>query len=125
MPLEAKPSHSRIIAQGWHGAANCSNRVEMGVLRRCLQLFALIPLLAACATVPPAPPAASQRGAKTEPAAKFELAPMPFVHYRPSDSTLGVLEIPIPPKMPPGTGAVPVSGSPFRGSIVTGFHEAF
>ena len=50
---------------------------------------------------------------------------MPFVHYAPRDPSFGALELPIPPKMPPGTGAVPVSGSPFRGSIVSGFHEAF
>ncbi len=79
----------------------------------------LIPLVSACAASPPPMPAPSQ------PIAKFEPAPMPFVHYRPSNGTFGVLEIPIPPKMPPGTGAVPVSNSPFRGSIVTGFHEAF
>jgi hypothetical protein len=79
----------------------------------------LIPLVTACAATPPSPPAPSQTSAK------FEPAPMPFVHYRQSNSTFGALEIPIPPKMPPGTGAVPVSNSPFRGSIVTGFHEAF
>ena len=50
---------------------------------------------------------------------------MPFVQYHRGGSNVGALELPIPPKMPLGTGAVPVSNSPVRGSIVTGFHEAF
>ena len=81
------------------------------------RLLALL-ILAACTNPPPAPVAAA-------PGAKFEPAPMPFVQYRRQTSPYGALELPIPPKMPPGTGAVPVSSSPVRGSIVTGFHEAF
>ena len=50
---------------------------------------------------------------------------MPFVTYGQRNSSTGALEIPIPPKMPLGTGAVPVSGSPARGSIVSGFKESF
>jgi hypothetical protein len=91
---------------------------------RRLSLTVLIPLLAACATNPPVSPATSQTNAN-QTTTKFEPAPMPFVHYRAAASTVGSLEIPIPPKMPPGTGAVPVSSSPFRGSIVTGFREPF
>ncbi len=75
--------------------------------------------LTACAAAPPVPAATSRANIK------FEPAPMPFVHYAPRGGTVGVLEIPIPPKMPPGTGAVPVSNSPFRGSIVTGLRESF
>jgi hypothetical protein len=87
--------------------------------RRRLHLAVLIPLLTACAAKPPTPPATSQANEK------FEPAPMPFVHYRSVGGNLGALQIPIPPKMPPGTGAVPVSNSPFRGAIVTGFRESF
>ena len=50
---------------------------------------------------------------------------MPFVTYVPRTGPTGALELPIPPKMPPGTGAVPVSSSPTRGSIVSGFKENF
>ena len=69
-------------------------------------------LVSACATTPPAP---------TSPlvAEKFDPAPMPFVKYQHQASPS--LEYVIPPKMPLGTGAVPVSSSPVRGSIVTGF----
>jgi hypothetical protein len=86
---------------------------------RCFYFAVLIPALTACAADPP-PPAAT-----THATGRFEPAPMPFVHYTPRDGTVGMLEIPIPPKMPPGTGAVPVSSSPFRGSIVTGLKESF
>lgn len=85
--------------------------------KQSLSLAALLALLAACAPTPP--PAPVQAGAK------FEPAPMPFVTYRRAGSTTGVLELPIPPKMPPGTGAVPVSSSSFRGAIVSGFKESF
>ncbi len=50
---------------------------------------------------------------------------MPFLRYGRQDSTPGSLEIPLPPKMPLGTGAVPVSSSPVRGSLVTGLKESF
>ncbi len=81
-------------------------------------LMTLIALLSACAANPPPvasfpPPAA----------ATFDPAPMPFVRYQHQASPS--LEYVIPPKMPPGTGAVPVSSSPVRGSIVTGFTEGF
>jgi len=33
--------------------------------------------------------------------------------------------MPIPPKMPLGTGVVPVSSSAFRGSIVSGVRQSF
>lgn len=57
--------------------------------------------------------------------AKFEPAPMPHAPYARRGSTLGALEMPIPPKMPLGTGAVPVSSSVFRGFIVTGVRQSF
>ncbi len=50
---------------------------------------------------------------------------MPHAPYVRRSSTLGALEMPIPPKMPLGTGAVPVSSSAFRGSIVTGVRQSF
>lgn len=50
---------------------------------------------------------------------------MPHVQYGRRSSTAGALEVPIPPKMPLGTGAVPVSGNPVRGSVVTGFKTSF
>jgi hypothetical protein len=49
---------------------------------------------------------------------------MPSVSYG-RRTTTGSLELPLPPKMPLGTGAVPVSSSPVRGSVVTGFKESF
>lgn len=56
--------------------------------------------------------------------ARFEPAPMPRVRaVRPGSRS--VLEIPIPPKMPLGSGAVPVSGGPVRGSVVTGLKQSF
>ncbi len=97
----------------------CWDRIEMRTPSRRFYLAVLIPVLTACAADPPISAATSQQNAK------FEHAPMPFVHYTPRSSTVGALEIPIPPKMPPGTGAVPVSSSPFRGSIVTGLRESF
>ena len=78
----------------------------------------LLSLLAGyAADPPPAPGPAEATG-------RFEPAPMPSVQVR-RTSTVGSLEIPIGPKQPPGTGAVPVSSSPFRGSLVTGIKEAF
>jgi hypothetical protein len=79
----------------------------------------LIPLLTACAADPPISAASSQSNAK------FEPAPMPFVRYGPRGGTVGVPGIPIPPRVPPGTGAFPVSGSPFRGSISTDLTQSF
>jgi hypothetical protein len=91
---------------------------------RSLRLAVIVPLLTACAATGPASPA-SQASVASPSHEKFEPAPMPFVRYQPPGSTVGALEIPIPPKMPPGTGAVPVSNSPFRGAIVTGIRESF
>ena len=85
-------------------------------MRTPIRLLALL-ILTSCASPPP--PAAPALGAH------FDPAPMPFVQYHRQTRGYGALELPIPPKMPPGTGAVPVSSSPVRGSIVTGFHEAF
>lgn len=85
--------------------------------RLCLTLPVLA--LTACGAEPPPPPRTGQA------AAKFEPAPMPHAPYVRRSGTLGAFEIPIPPKMPLGTGAVPVSGSSFRGSIVTGVRQAF
>lgn len=50
---------------------------------------------------------------------------MPHVQYVRRAGTPGSLEAVIPQKMPAGTGAVPVSNSPVRGSIVTGLKESF
>ena len=85
--------------------------------RFCLVLPILV--VTACAADPPA----SARPRQTD--AQFEPAPMPHVQYGRRGSAVGALEVPIPPKMPLGTGAVPVSGSPVRGSIVTGFKKGF
>ena len=84
-----------------------------------LSIALLISTLTACAADPPGVAGAGR------PTARFDPAPMPFVRYGPRGSTVGALEIPIPPKMPPGTGAVPVSNSPFRGAIVTGYKGSF
>lgn len=82
-------------------------------IRSCLLLCAL---LGACAAEPPVP--------APTPHARFDPAPMPFVHAgRPG--TVGALEMPIPPKMPLGTGAVPVSGGVARGAVVSGFKTNF
>lgn len=75
-------------------------------------------LLAACTPKPPAPDPAPS------PTAKLEPAPIPHggtIRRGPTN----VLEMPIPPKMPIGTGAVPVSSSPVRGSVTTGYRGAF
>lgn len=85
--------------------------------RLCLALPVLA--LAACGAEQAPPPRTGQA------AAKFEPAPMPHAPYVRRSGTLGALEIPIPPKMPLGTGAVPVSSSSFRGSIVTGVRQSF
>lgn len=85
--------------------------------RLCLTLPVL--LLAACGAEPPVTPRTGQANPK------FEPAPMPHVPYVRRGSALGALELPLPPKMPPGTGAVPVSGSAVRGSSVTGVRRSF
>ena len=79
----------------------------------------LLPVLAACVDPPPVPAAPSQANAK------FDPAPMPFVSYGPRGNMVAVPGMPIPPKMPPGTGAYPVSSSPFRGSVSTDFNQSF
>ena len=84
--------------------------------RLCFTLPVLA--LTACAAEPPL----LQTG---QAAAKFEPAPMPHAPYMRRSGTPGALEIPIPPKMPWGSGAVPVGGSSFRGSIVTGVRQSF
>lgn len=86
-------------------------------IRLCLAL--LLPALATCGTIPPVPAAASRADAK------FEPAPMPHVPQPRRPGTVGALEIPLPPKMPLGTGAVPVSNGPVRGSVVTGIRRSF
>ena len=91
----------------------------MFVLHRRLCLALPVLALTACAAEPPPLPRTGQA------AAKFEPAPMPHAPYVRRSGTVGALEMPIPPKMPLGTGAVPVSGSAFRGSIVTGVRSSF
>ena len=83
------------------------------------RLLLCLPLLAGCAADPPVATEADN-GAR-----RFDPAPMPFVSYGRPRGTVGALEIPIPPKVPLGTGAVPVSNSPARGSIVSGVRESF
>ena len=84
--------------------------------RLCLALPVL--LLAACRAEPPA---ASRTGQAD---LKFEPAPMPHVPAVRRGGTLGALDS-LPPKMPLGTGALPVSGSAVRGSVVTGVRQSF
>lgn len=84
-----------------------------------LGLMSLLLLPAACADARPDPVTPPPLTSKLEP------APLPHGTYVRRGGTVGALELPIPPKMPLGTGAVPVSGSPARGSVVTGFREAF
>jgi hypothetical protein len=91
----------------------------MPIPSRRLCLVPLLALLSACVADPPA-----AVGTASAPG-RFEPAPMPSVRVVQRGGTVGVLQLPIPPKMPPGTGAVPVSNSPVRGSIVTGFKESF
>lgn len=89
---------------------------------RCLLGLSLI--LGACSAGPSVaadPPAPDGRAD----AARFEPAPTPFAPYRRVGSIRGVLEAPIPPKMPLGTGAVPVSGGAVRGSVTTGWRQSF
>ncbi len=91
----------------------------MEIRPRHLYLTVLALVLTACAAAPPVPAAPSQASAA------FEPAPMPFVRYGPRGSTVSVPGLPVPPKMPPGTGAVPVSSSSFRGAVSTGLRESF
>ena len=101
------------------GIVLCCYRTEVIALHRRLCPILPVLALAACGAEPPQPPRTGQA------AAIFEPAPTPHAPYVRRGSTLGALEIPIPPKMPLGTGAVPVSGSSFRGSIVTGVRRSF
>ena len=78
-----------------------------------------VTMLTACAH--PTPPPATTAQAP----AAFEPAPTPHTRPLPRSSTVGALEIPLPPKMPLGTGAVPVGGGGVRGSVVTGLRESF
>ncbi len=78
----------------------------------------MLMLMAGC--TPPAP----VMEAASEPK-KFEPAPTPRLRYGRPGVVAGALEIPLPPKMPLGTGAVPVGNGPFRGSIVTGVRQSF
>ena len=75
--------------------------------------------LGACAAPPQAPVASAPAHAV------FEPAPTPSGPYPRRGSGIGSLEMPIPPKMPLGTGAVPVSNGAARGSIVTGIRQSF
>ncbi len=84
-----------------------------------LMLALVLPSLAACAPDALAPTAANLTHAR------FEPAPLPSVILVRRGSAGGALEIPIPDKAPPDTGAVPVSSSPARGSVVTGLKESF
>ena len=88
--------------------------------QRRLCLVLPVVALAACGAEPPLP---APRTGRTD--AKLEPAPMPHAPYVRRSGPQGALEIPIPPKMPLGTGAVPVSGSAFRGSVVTGVRRSF
>lgn len=85
--------------------------------RFCLALLILVSI--GCRADPPISCGPGQTNAR------FEPAPMPHVQYRRPGSTVGAFEVPIPPKMPLGTGAVPVSGGAVRGSIVTGLKRSF
>lgn len=49
---------------------------------------------------------------------------MPFVHPI-GHGSAGSLAMPLPPRAPPGTGAVRVNSGPASGSITTGFKESF
>ena len=84
-----------------------------------LMLVLLLQILAACTPDAPVATAANPTHAR------FEPAPMPSVILVRRGSAAGSLEIPIPAKAPPDTGAVPVSSSPARGSVVTGLKESF
>ena len=86
------------------------------LLRSCVILS--ITVLVACT---PSPPVVI--GPTTDDA-KYESAPTPSSQSG-RRSAVRSFEQPIPPKMPLGTGAVPVSSSPVRGSIVTGLKSNF
>ena len=90
----------------------------MIALRRLCPVL-LVLVVAACGAEPPV----ALRGVPSD--AKYEPAPVPHGPYVRRGGTLGAFEMPVPPKMPLGTGAVPVSGSPVRGSIVTGLRQSF
>jgi len=86
-----------------------------------VRLFLLLSL-AAC-SAPQTPIVAESSPSESKPA-RYDPAPTPRVHPR-SGSVAGALELPIPFKMPPGTGAVPVGAGAVRGSIVSGFRGSF
>lgn len=88
------------------------------MLIRTPRALLMLSLIAGCATPPPlaAPAVTPQQPVRLEP------APRPFVSSG-RRAPSGGLEL--PPKMPLGTGAVPVSGGAARGSIVTGLRESF
>ena len=92
-------------------------RIGMPLRPACL----LPVLIAAALELAPPPPQAPAAPAN----ARFEPAPTPSGPYPRRGSGIGSLEMPIPPKMPLGTGAVPVSNSAARGSIVTGIRQSF
>lgn len=76
-------------------------------------------ILAGCAAPQPAPQASGG------PSPHYEPAPIPSVGAPRRPGMVGALEMPLPPKMPLGTGAVPVGGGVARGSIVTGIGARF
>ena len=124
-PDAACPSHAastvRVRRSGYKTTLGCAMLTCMiPGCSCCRSAVLMVAMLAGCASEPPAATQALRASA-----ARFDPAPMPFVQYQRHDSTVGSLEIPILPKAPPGTGAVPVSNSPFRGSIVSGFKESF
>lgn len=57
--------------------------------------------------------------------ARFEPAPVPHGGYRGQGGVVRVYDAALPPKMPLGTGAVPGSNSPVRGSVMTGWKQSF
>ena len=95
---------------------SCYGRAMSGLLR-CLGLVCLA-LVAGCSATQPVAAVGGASG-------PFEPVPSPYLSRPPAPSTTGSLEIPFLPKAPPGTGAVPVSNSLFRGSLVTGLKESF
>lgn len=64
-------------------------------------------LLSVAACSAPQKPVVAEGGPPDNKPARYDPAPTPRVHRR-SGSVAGALELPIPYKMPPGTGAVPV-----------------
>lgn len=79
-------------------------------------------LLAGCAADRPVATPAANEAAADHPV-HYDPAPMPRVHG--PASAFNSYNLPVSPKMPYGTGAVPVSNSPVRGSFVTGVKQNF